>query len=286
MKKWFFLWFIAIGTSSSWAQESNCKELNTESIQNLQLEQFLSVTNSEDDIELFEKFNDNVVRLEKTRKRRRSDYSFLKAIFYKTHNTLLKDYDRIATMDQTLTDGTFGCLTGTAVYALILEHFGYEYRIIELPNHVFIHLTVDGNSYVYESTLPMNGFRRTTVEMEKLLKQPWVNHRRISELSVVGDWFDEKITLPGHYSIINIEQLAGLQYFNESVKSYLQKDYVSAMENVLKAYDLYPSEKNEKLMQLIINKILKYDLIKEEVRNQYLEKYVRMVKHQKISQTK
>lgn len=286
MKKWFFIWFIVIGTSSSWAQEANCKEFNTEPIQNLQLEQFLSLTNAEDNIELVEKFNDNVARLEKTRKRRKSDYSFLKAIFYKTHNTLLKDYDRIATMDQTLTDGKFGCLTGTAVYALILEHFGYEYRIIELPNHVFIHLTVDGNTYVYESTLPLNGFRRTTVEMEKLLKQPWVNHRKISELSVVGDWFDEKITLPGHYSTINIEQLAGLQYFNESVKSYLQKDYVAAMENVLKAYDLYPSQKNEKLMQLIINKILKYDVIKEEVRNQYLEKYVRFVKHQKISQTK
>ena len=39
-------------------------------------------------------------------------------------------------------------------------------------------------------------------------------------------------------------------------------------------------------MQLVINKILKYDLIKEELKNKYLKQYVTRVKGQKISQTK
>ncbi|HEY9117061.1 MAG TPA: hypothetical protein VIN11_04495, partial [Roseivirga sp.] len=196
MRKWFIIWFSTISLSFCLGQEVNCKLTNEKPTLNIDLVRFISTTNLEDQSQLIQNFDQTIAQLEKIKSRKRTDYAFLKAVFYKTHSSVLKDYDRLATMDQTLTDGKFGCLTGTAIYALILEHFGYEYDIIELPNHVFIHMTVDGNSYVYESTLPMNGFRRTTAEMENLLKQPWINHRRISELSTVGDWFDEKKTLP------------------------------------------------------------------------------------------
>ena len=52
------------------------------------------------------------------------------------------------------------------------------------------------------------------------------------------------------------------------------------------AYVRYPSKRNENLMQLVINKILKYDLIKEELKNKYLKQYIKRVKLNKISQTK
>jgi len=251
-----------------------------------ELKSFLSVNGSDEDSFLIKKFENLVKKLERVQNRRNSDYAFLKAIFYKTHSDLLVDYDRLATMDQTLSNGQFGCLTGTAIYAMVLQHFGYDYRIIELPNHVFIHLTLDNKSYVFESTLPFGGFMKTSVEMEQLLKQPWLNNRRISQLTTVGNWFEDFKELPNEYTTINLQQLAGLQYFNESAKYYLSKDYVNAMEMVLKAYELYPSERSVKLMQLVINKILKYDLIKEELRNQYLDKYISSVKNKRISQTK
>lgn len=286
MRKWFFLWICTFSLGLCLGQEVNCKSAIEEPSLNIELERFINSSNLEDQNKLIQKFEQTIDQLEKIKSRKSTDYAFLRAVFYKTHSAILKDYDRLATMDQTLAYGKFGCLTGTAIYALILDHFGYEYNIIELPNHVFIYMTVEGDSYVYESTLPMDGFRRTNAEMQNLLKQPWINHRRIGELNIVGDWFDEKSSLPGYYSIINLEKLAGLQYFNESVKSYLKKDYISAMELVFMAYDLYPSEKNEKLMQLIINKILKYEMIKEEMRNQYLKQYVRLVKPQKLYQNK
>ena len=58
------------------------------------------------------------------------------------------------------------------------------------------------------------------------------------------------------------------------------------MDLALEAYALYPSERNEKIMQLIINKILRYDLIKQELKSEYLDKYVTSVKGKKLSQTK
>ena len=287
MKRLVYIWLSTFILSSGLGQDLSCKLIENSPKTSQQLLQFLALTGSEEDSAILQSFDRLIERLERVETRKKTDYAFLKALFYRTHSGILKEYDRLATMNQTLSNGKFGCLTGTAVYALLLEHFGYDYQIIELPNHVFIHLTVDDHSYVYESTLPMSGFRKTSVELEKLLEQPWVNHRRISQLSTVGDWFENFEVIPGQqYKTINLQQLAGLQYFNESVKHYLAKDYITAMEMVMTGYDLYPSERNEKLMQLIINKILKYVMIKEEVKNQYLEKYVRFVKRQKISQTK
>lgn len=286
--KWrIIIWLLILPLTPVRAQQNDIASVEDPTNLSVNsLKQFLSIYSVQNEDELIQKFSHLVERLEKVEKRRKSDYAFLRSIFYKTHNSLLTEYDRLATMQETLTDGQFGCLTGTAIYAIILEHFGYNYRIIELPNHVFLHLEIDNKSYVFESTLPFNGFMRTTVEMEQLLKQPWLNHRRISQLTTVGEWFSDFKTLPNQYKTIDLKQLAGLQYFNESAKFYLSKDYVNAMEMVMKAYELYPSERNEKLMQLIINKILKYDLIKEDLKNRYLEKYITSVKDRKLSQTK
>lgn len=287
MKRWIIIWALAIFFSNSYGQEAILPIPTQKSAQiQDQLSAFLSADNPLENKTVLKEFENLVAKLEKTRTKRNSDYSFLRALFYKTHNSLLHEYDRLATMDETLASGNFGCLTGTAIYAILLEHFGFEYRIIELPNHVFIHLTANNQSYIFESTLPLGGFMTTTAEMDKILEQPWVNQRRISELSTVGEWFTDFKVLPGKYATINLEQLAGLQYFNESAKLYLKKDYSSAMDLALQAYELYPSERNEKLMQLVINKILKYETIKEELKSQYLDKYVSSIKGKKLSQTK
>ncbi len=227
-----------------------------------------------------------IAKLEKAKTRRKSDYSFLRALFYKTHNSILKDYDRLASMGETLEKGSFGCVTGTAIYALLLEHFGYEYKVIELPNHVFIHLELDNASYIFESTLAFDGFRRSNEALDKILKQRWINNRRITSLETVGGWYDEFKVLPGNYTKISITELAGLQYFNESVIKYLEKDYPYALELAMKGYELYESERHEKLMQLIIHKILKNKELKVQTKEGFVNRYVQFVKTKKLSQTK
>ena len=287
MKRWIIICILAFTLTSTKGQEVKSTSIpsnQTSAIQNLK--PYLALHNLEQDTFFIEKFERLIHKLERLKSRKKSDYAFLKAVFYKTHTSLLHEYDRLATMDQTLASGKFGCLTGTALYAILLDYFGYEYRIIELPNHVFLHLSVNDDSFVFESTLPFGGFMKTTAEMEKLLEQPWVNYRRISELSTVGDWFQDFKIVPGNYKTIDLNQLAGLQYFNEAAKFYLNKDYKTAMDLALEAYALYPSERNEKIMQLIINKILRYDLIKQELKSEYLDKYVTSVKGKKLSQTK
>jgi len=233
-----------------------------------------------------EKFDQIITKLERVRSHKTSDALFLRTIFYRVHKNSLVDYDKMATMDETLKTGQFGCLTGTALYALILEHFGFNYDIIELTNHVYIQVVVNDRLMVMESTLPDEGLMKLNQELTAKTELDALDPRNIGTLITVGDGSAEEWNLVNGYNKITLTELSGLQYFNESVRLYTDKEYVKAMEMINEAYARYPSNRNEKLMQLVINKILKYDLIKEEVKNKYLTQYVKLVKRNKLSQTK
>lgn len=233
-----------------------------------------------------EKYDQIISKLERIRSRKGSDAMFLRSIFYRVHKNSLVDYRKMATMDETLKTGKFGCLTGTALYALILDHFGYKYDIIELVNHVYVQVVVGNRLMVMESTLPEEGLINLSREITANVEHEGLDPRNIGTLTTVGGGSVEEWNLVNGYNKITLRELSGLQYFNESVRLYTEKDYIAAMEMINEAYARYPSNRNEKLMQLVINKILKYDLIKEEVKNKYLAQYVKLVKLKKLSQTK
>lgn len=254
------------------------------------LEQFLipgsNTPKSSVNTEFITAFEKIITRLETVRSRKKSDRLFLRSIFYKVHQNSLIKYDKQATMDKTLLTGNFGCLSGTALYALILDHFNFQYEIIELPNHVFIQLQVDGQNMLIESTNPEAGLIKINKELAAAMEQKGFDPRNIEVLTAVGDGsVDEWDMFEGH-NRITLHELAGLQYFNEAVRLYIQKDYIESMDMINEAYERYPSIRNKKLMQLVINKILKYDLIKQELKNKYLEQYIKRVKLQKLSKTK
>ncbi|MFY0591830.1 hypothetical protein [Roseivirga sp.] len=243
-------------------------------------------TNDAELSNLYTAYDDVVDILERLRKHKKRDRAFLRSIFYKVHKRILINYERQATMAETMQTGNFGCLTGTAIYALILSHFQFDYEIIELPNHVFIKLNVDGQDMLIESTNPEGGLMSISKKLAQNMEQIGFDTRKLKLLTTVGEGsVGEWELFEGHVKI-NLRELAGLQYFNESIRYYIQKEYLLSMEMISAAYEHYPSKRNEKLMQLVINKILKYDHIKEELKNKYLKQYITRVKKQKISQTK
>src|ERR1041384_3391949 len=79
-----------------------------------------------------------VQRLESKRSSFRDDHAFVHYLFYKTHQKMLRFYQSQASFDQLLNGGTYNCLTGTAVYAMLLSHFGLPYTIVETNYHIFI----------------------------------------------------------------------------------------------------------------------------------------------------
>lgn len=254
------------------------------------IEQFLildhELNSKKQGVDFIEAYEEIIQKLEAVRKRKKSDRLFLRSIFYKVHQKSLIKYDKQATMGQTLLTGNFGCLSGTALYALILDHFNFAYDIIELPNHVFIQLQVEGQDMLIESTNPETGLIKVNQGLMAAMKQKGFDPRKIEALATVGVGSVEEWNILEGHNKITLHELAGLQYFNEAVRLYIQKDYIKSMDMIDAAYAHYPSKRNEKLMQLVINKILKYDLIREELKSKYLEQYIKRIKLQKISKTK
>ncbi len=275
----------SICVGRTYDQEPSVSETTEHPISQFIISEKILATDSEGAV--FEKKYDQIIKqLERIRIRKKNDATFLRSIFYRVHKKSLVDYSKMATMDETLKTGAFGCLTGTALYALILDHFGFKYDIIELTNHVYVRVVVDNRLMVMESTLPEEGLINLSRELRASAEHDGLDPRNIGTLTTVGDGSVDEWNLVNGFNKITLGELSGLQYFNESVRLYTEKKYITAMDMINEAYARYPSQRNEKLMQLVINKILKYDLIKEEVKNKYLTQYVKLVKRQKLSQTK
>ena len=76
-------------------------------------------------------------KLENRRNSTKSDVDFLKVVFGKVHNKFLKHYEDYVSFNDLISRGGYNCLTGTAVYALVLDHFGFDYKVIETNYHIF-----------------------------------------------------------------------------------------------------------------------------------------------------
>jgi len=251
---------------------------------------FMEVESDSNDITSLVKthrqFRKLVLQLRKKQLTNPDEQSFLKSVFYHVQKKQLHSYDKYAVMEQTLNDKNFGCLTGTALYALVLSAFNYEYDIVELPNHVFIQVKGKAGYYLFESTLPRDGFKKLKQNIIASSQHLLDNDRKPMSQEVVGSWYGAKEIIEEPFNLIGLQELAGLQQFNEATRLFGLNHFEEAIERATEAYKLYPSKRNQELMQLIVNKILKHELLKPELRDVYLNQYVSLVKKKKLSQFK
>jgi len=218
----------------------------------------------------YKRFDKLVASLEKKRDRQSDDKRFLRTLFHKTHNKLLTRYNSLASMDETIKDGTYGCLTGTIIYALLLDHFGFDFDIIELPNHVFIKVNTNESEVYFESTMPTEGFI-TDPRKVRLAEASYRNIRN-SSLQIVSQE-GSNLTNIEDYKIIGLKELNALQHFNESVKLFKLANYEESITHAVKAFEFYPTDKNKMLMKLVINKIMNNQEIEADERERLIHVY-------------
>lgn len=172
----------------------------------------------------------------------------IERLFYKIHRTYLKNYVPYQSFSKLLSDGTYGCLTATALYALLLEELGYDYEIIETNYHIFLVGEIDGHRFLIESTDPINGFISSSEEISERLKEVAV--RGTSPNNEDRYRFSFNINRP-----ISLEEMIGLQYYNMATKSYNEGEYIQAVANLDNAYKYYQSERINEFLLLIVKNI-------------------------------
>jgi len=240
------------------------------SVLNEQLSTYYFEHDETPQLKSFNRLDQLVNQLERKRRKQENDVQFLKSLFYRTHHKILRKYSKLASMNEMIEKGSYGCLTGTILYALLLDHFQFNYEVIELPNHVFLKVKLNDQNVFFESTLANEGF--ITNQDHIALNEANVSTKNTNWLQVIS----EKTEGMNHnepFKIIGLRELSALQHFNESVLLYKNKSYVESITHAIEAYYLYPTEKNEMLMQLVLNKILTDQHLQGKEKEALVEQY-------------
>ena len=180
--------------------------------------------------------------------------ALLRVIFQKTHQRLLKNYRQHSTFSNLLDKGSYDCVSGSAALGLLLERYGYSFDVVETDYHVFIQVYLAGKTLILESTLPVGGMITSTSGVRNYLAAYLTEGmqvvREISE-GLAGtkvDFTDNTI-----FRKVSLNELAGLQHYNEAIVHFNTQNYKQAIDLLSKAYTYYPSERIEDLKALSID---------------------------------
>lgn len=194
-------------------------------------------------------FQNFMTKLERKRHAIKSDREFLKYVFSKTHQRFLKNYTHHATLDNTFNNGDYNCLSGTILYALILNQFDIQHEVIETNYHIFIVAETAQGKILIEATDPLNGFVTNTRELEEriaLYKQNEINNpERGSDKSLYKFRFEL-------FNSVSLNELRGLSYYNMAVFTFNNQQLPEAVDYLIKAHALYSSPRMGEFSQLVL----------------------------------
>ena len=168
--------------------------------------------------------------------------------------------------DALFNDGSYNCLTGTILYAIILNHFHIPYQVIETNYHIFLTVETKQGKILLEATDPLNGFVETKSSMEKRIatyKQNTVLSASNSRLSYYQFNFDL-------FNSVSMEELRGLLYYNMAVDSYNHQRLEESIQFLVKANALYSSPRIHEFSQVLLLWVQQSDW-KDEIKEKSLK---------------
>ncbi|GAA4822749.1 hypothetical protein [Algivirga pacifica] len=192
----------------------------------------------------------------------------LVAYLYKTvQKQYLKHYTPISTFRKTLTEGTYDCLTGTMLYAYLLEQIGLEYQIYETNVHVYLKVSLKrGKEILIESTDPYRGF----VSNQKDITSRENKYRAKAlkgdtNMTVGTQVYTYRQVL---HQPVSLMEIAGLQYFNRAIQYFNQKNWREAYIALQKTKCFYGSSRIVELEALLedrLNTKQMYAILNQEI---------------------
>jgi hypothetical protein len=190
---------------------------------------------------------------------------FLEFIFNKTHQKFLKSFSEYASFPEMLDKGKYNCLTGTALYALLLDHFDIRYQIIETNYHIFLLAQTDNGSILFETTDPASGF----VTNEKEIKNRIASYRQNSIQAAASSktYYRYNFDL---YKVVNLDEVLGLLHYNLAIVAFNAKDLAVTIDHLGKAMELYESPRIEEFSRIVLLTIMEGNLDPSE-KERYLE---------------
>lgn len=198
-----------------------------------------------------EKLSSFIDHLASKRSSFRSEKEFVRFVFYKSHQKFLKLYQPAASFGDLTRKGVYNCLTGTALYALLLDHFEISHQVIETNYHIFILANVAGGKVLLEATDPMSGFVDNAEEVEKRLEGYRANKLQASLR-------DSEIQYEFHFNLwetVSLTELTGLLYFNQAVQTFNAGKLEQTVAYLIEASRYRPSMRMEEFARLVTTSV-------------------------------
>ncbi|SKC75311.1 hypothetical protein [Ohtaekwangia koreensis] len=175
------------------------------------------------------------------------DKAFLNYLFTKTHQRFLRNYTEYSSFNELLSKGYYNCLTATALYAILLDHFDVPYQIIETNYHIFLMAETTDGQVLLETTDPAHGFTDSNNEIEKRISIYRKN--AIQKTNKDKQYYHFSFDL---YNDVNLDEMLGLLYYNHAIKAYNNRQWVNSISYLEKASTLYQSPRLEEFSRIIL----------------------------------
>lgn len=208
------------------------------------LDTFLSVDQTQYSAQSFDAF---LKKLEKKQKTMNQQSDFVHYLFSKTHQLYLKKYEVHTPINNLFNDGSYNCLTGTILYALILNHFQIPHQVIETNYHIFILAETQQGKILLEATDPINGFVTNPIDIESRINTYKANSVRATHSKV--DYYQFNFEL---FNTVTLTELRGLLYYNMAVHAYNQQNIQASVEYLQKSHELYSSSRIDEFSQILL----------------------------------
>jgi hypothetical protein len=198
-----------------------------------------------------------------------SEKEFLRLVFTKTHKTYLKKFVEFAPFNAIFESGSYQCLTATALYALILNHFNINHEVIETNYHIFLMAKTKQGNVLLESTDLFNGF----VDDEGLINQKIElykkNNLTASNASAVYYKFTFEL-----FNQVDLNELLGLLHYNQAVAAFNQNNIKDAVTQLTLANEFYASTRIDEFAQLLLLSLQQSKLDTETKRTYLKEVFI------------
>lgn len=238
------------------------------------LKQYVSTDKSKSvSTEALEKF---VLKLESKKNSFKKDTEFLQYTFNQTHRKFLKHYKQYCTFTELVDDGTYNCLTATALYALLLDRFQIDYKIVETNYHIFLLAKMEQGTILLETTDPLNGFISIPDQVEQRLSTYKQNELMQKD--------DDKVLYTYNFSLFNVvdlDQMLGLMYYNLAIDAYNHQEIQLSISYLDQAIMRYKSPRIDEFSTIILL-TLQESKMEASVKKSYVQK-VKAIQKRKLS---
>lgn len=173
----------------------------------------------------------------------------IKLIYKSVHENFLNKYQHMANFHELVSEGTYNCVTATALYAMILDRIDLPYVIKETPQHVYLIAFHEEEQILIESTNPTIGYVYHNNDYKNMFVQNLRKSKIISEQEFKSQDIN-KIFEKYYYADKNIgmNELVSIHYSNNAGTYFEIENIRMFHEQIKKAYYLYPCSRNSFLL--------------------------------------